>query len=80
MGKKDGWEKLVDLWTGKDPDFMAKSIQNSNNHGHEGTHCQGNRDFYRYKDSQVYMEQPTRFPDNVSFLCIPFVLCILGGR
>jgi hypothetical protein len=45
----------VDLWTGKDGDFMAKSIQNKANRGKEGTHNQGNRDFFRYKEHKVYI-------------------------
>ena len=50
----DGWEALVNMWT-SDPDFIAKSIQNKANCGKEGTHNQGNRDFYRCKEKQVYI-------------------------
>jgi hypothetical protein len=45
----------VDLWTRKDADFKAKSLQNKANRGKEGTYNQRNRDFYRYKEHKVYI-------------------------
>jgi len=44
----------VDRWT-CDEEFKARSNQNKANRGHEGTHVQGNRDFHRFKDHQVYI-------------------------
>ena len=42
------------MWT-KDGEFKAKSIQNKVNRGKEGTHNQGNNDFFRYKEKKVYI-------------------------
>lgn len=71
----------MDLWTGRDAEFKAKSIQNKANRGKEGTHGQGNRDFFRFKDHVVYIwNNLLLFPVMFLFLCITFVFCAAGGH
>ncbi|KAI4992640.1 hypothetical protein ZWY2020_057882 [Hordeum vulgare] len=49
LGKRDGWDRLVDRWLGDDAEFAAKSSRARANRGKDGTHGQGNRNHWGFK-------------------------------
>ena len=51
---EDAWAEVVRTrWLKEDEQFAAVARRNAENRGDDGTHCAGNRIFYRFKGKMV---------------------------